>query len=138
MASSKSDQPLGPVLTGLSVAAGLTLAGLGVGSIVAPARAAQLFGLPVADDEAAFVTVAGVRDLAAGALVLAFALLGDRRAVGVAALAGAAIPVGDGLTVLRHGPSPRPFVALHWGSAVGALALAAVLLRRGPAVQMKS
>ena len=124
---------LSPGLTGLSAAAGLSLVALGVGAIARPAAAARLFGVPASTDAGlAYVTAAGVRDLAAGGLTLAFAGRRDRRAVGLTVLLGAAIPIGDGLVTLRHGPAPRRFVLLHWGSAVAAVALAVVLLRAGP------
>ncbi len=128
--STGSGPPLSGPLVAASVSAGLALAGLGVASVVAPAAAARLFGVP-ADDEAgrAYVTVAGVRDLAAGGLTVAFALLGDRRAVGTTVLVGTLIPVGDGLVSLRHSTKPWRCVPIHWGSAVACLAFAAVLLR---------
>ena len=115
-------------MAALAVAAGLALVALGVASVVNPSTAARLFG--VATGDATYVTVAGVRDLAAGGLVVAFALIRDRRAVGVTVLVGTVIPFGDGCVALRHAPSPLPFVAMHWGSAVVCLAFAAVLLRR--------
>ena len=130
-------RPLTTRLTLLTVAAGLVLVGLGVASIAAPGVAARLFGVPAAGD-LPFVTVAGVRDLAAGVLVVAFALLGDRRAVGACVLVGSLIPIGDGSVVLWHGPAPLLFVAMHWGSAVACVAFAAVLLRGGRAAQTGS
>ena len=120
---------MSPLFTALAVAAGLTLVALGLASMVAPVTAARLFGVPAGGD-AAYVTVAGVRDLAAGGLVVAFALLRDRRAVGVSVLVGSVIPIGDGTMALLHSPTPLRFVAMHWGSAVVCLAFAAVLLRR--------
>ena len=129
--------PLSPLLATLSAAAGLVLVALGVAAIVAPVTAARLFGVPATGD-LPFVAVAGVRDLAAGLLVLAFALLRDRRAVGACVLAGSVIAIGDGTMVLLHGPAPLPFVVLHWGSAVACLAFAAVLLRGRRAAQTGS
>jgi len=62
-------------------------------------------------------------------LTLAFALLRDRRAVGLCLLFGAIIPVGDGIVVMRDSPTPLNFLPLHWGGAFGRLVLAVVLLR---------
>ena len=114
----------------VAAAAGMLLVALGTAAVVAPATAAGLFGLPTgAGPGAAFVSVAGVRDVAAGALVVAFAALRRRVAVGVTVLVGAVIPIGDGLTVLRYGPRPAAFMAMHWGSAVACIAIAVAVLR---------
>jgi hypothetical protein len=75
------------------------------------------------------VSAAAVRDISVGALALVFALLRDRRAVGLCALLGAIIPLGDGMIVLRNGPAPAPFLPLHWGSALGCLVFAFLVLR---------
>ncbi len=123
--------PLSVAWSAMSAAAGLALVGLGVAAAVAPATAARLFGVPVTGDAGlAYVTAAGVRDLAAGGLTVAFALRRDRRAVGLTVLVGTLIPVGDGLVALRHSPAPWRCVPLHWGSALACLAFAGLLLRR--------
>jgi hypothetical protein len=96
-----------------------------------PVRASQLYGVPLSGGPgAAYVSVAAIRDVAFGALTLVFALLRDRRAVGLSILLGALIPLGDGLIVLAKGPSPLAFLPLHGGGVAGCLIFAFLLLRR--------
>ena len=130
-------RPLPPALALLAIAAGLVLIGLGITSVVAPSAAAKLFGILVADAAGrSYVTVAGIRDLAAGVLVVAFALLRDRRAVGASVAVGTLIPVGDGWVALMHSPTPWQCVPIHWGGAIACVVFAAVLLR--PAARTQS
>jgi Domain of unknown function (DUF4267) len=89
------------------------------------------FGVPLQDGtDGTYVTVAAVRDLSVGILALAFALLRDRRAMGLIVLLGSIIPIGDGIVVLLHSPTPLEFLPLHWGGAVGCLIFAFLLMRR--------
>jgi hypothetical protein len=114
----------------ISIAASLGLIAMGIVFLLDNATAAKLFGVPLAAGPgAAYVSAAAVRDLSVGALALVFALLRDRRAVGLCALLGAIIPLGDGMIVLRDGPAPAPFLPLHWGSALGCLIFAFLVLR---------
>ncbi len=115
----------------LALLASLGLIAVGVGFILDHADAARLFGIPLAGAPTdTYVTVAAVRDLAFGALMLVFTLLRDRRAVGLCVLLGAIIPLGDGIVVLRHSATPLAFLPLHWGGMVACVAFAAFLLHQ--------
>ena len=76
-----------------------------------------------------WISSTALRDLAYGAVTLVFALLRDRRAVGVCLLCGAIIPLGDAIVVVRHSLTPLEYLPLHLGGAAGCLVLAFVLLR---------
>jgi hypothetical protein len=121
---------LGPVLFAISLAGSLLLIGLGIFFACNHARAAEAYGVPVSGGpDNAWISSAASRDVAFGGLTLAFALLRDRRAVGLCLLFGAIIPIGDGIVVLRDSPTPLEFLPLHWGGAAGCLLLAVLLLR---------
>ncbi len=122
---------LGGALFGISLAGGIGLVIMGIVFILDNGDAANLFGVPLrGETDGAYVTVAAVRDLCVGALAVAFALLRDRRAMGVTVLLGSIIPLGDGIVVLLHSSSPWRFLPLHWGGAVGCLIFGFLLLRR--------
>jgi hypothetical protein len=126
----------GPVLFGASVAGSLLLVGMGIFFACDHTGAAAAYGVSLAGGpDNAWISSAALRDLAFGSLALTFALLRDRRAMGLSLLFGAIIPIGDGVVVLRNSPMPWEFLPLHWGGAVVCLILAIVLLRssrRGP------
>jgi hypothetical protein len=44
---------------------------------------------------------------------LTFALLRDRRAMGLTVLFGAVIPIGDAIVVIRNSPTPLLYLPLH-------------------------
>jgi len=114
----------------ISVAGSLGLMVMGILFMLDTVDAAKLFGVPLAGGaDGAYVTVAAVRDLSIGVLALVFTLLRDRRAMGLTVLLGAVIPIGDGIVVLLHSPTPFTFLPLHWGGAIGCLAFAFLLLR---------
>jgi hypothetical protein len=115
----------------ISVVGCLGLIAMGILFILDNIDAAKLFGVPLQDGtDGTYVTVAAVRDLSVGILALAFALLRDRRAMGLIVLLGSIIPIGDGIVVLLHSPTPLEFLPLHWGGAVGCLIFAFLLMRR--------
>jgi hypothetical protein len=70
-------------------------------------------------------------DITFGALGLSFALLRDRRAMGLTLLFGAIIPLGDAIVVARHSATPREYLPLHLGGSVTCLVLAVVFLFPG-------
>ena len=121
---------IGPALYRLSVGGALTMMGIGAIAGIRPALAARAYGVPAEGESArAYMTAAGVRDLSFGGLVLVFALLRDRRALGASAALGSVIAIGDGLIALRHGPDPKKVLPMHWGSAAACIVAAAALLR---------
>ena len=114
----------------ISIAAGIGLVAVGIFFIFDNVDAAKLFGVPLQEgDGGTYVIAAAVRDLCVGILALAFALLRDRRALGITVLLTAIIPIGDGIVVLLKSPTPLQFLPLHWGGAVGCLIFAFILLR---------
>lgn len=125
-----AEATLGAGLYWSSVATGAVLLAIGVVASVHPASAAQSYGVPLSGEPAdKYMAAAGVRDLAVGAAVLSFALLRDRRALGVSLACTSAIAVGDGIIALRNSPDPKRVLPVHWGAAVGCIGLACVLLR---------
>ena len=114
----------------LSVIGSAGLVMMGVAFCLDPVDAARLFGVPLSGTaDGTYVSVAAVRDISVGVLTLAFAVLRDRRAVGLCVLLGAIIPIGDGIIVLRNSATPLHFLPLHWGGAVACVAFAWLLLR---------
>jgi hypothetical protein len=93
------------------------------------ADAARAYGVDLSGgSNNTWITSAALRDLAFGALALSFALLRDRRAMGLSLLFGAIIPAGDALVVLESSTTPWQYLPLHVGGAVACLVLAAILL----------
>ncbi|WP_441291655.1 DUF4267 domain-containing protein [Sorangium sp. KYC3313] len=108
---------------------GLTLCFIGARFLVVPGAAAAAFGVPLAG-LAAYAVAKGARDLSVGALLIAFTLLGERRAAALALLLGSVIPVVDGAIVLAWRGAHPGYLAIHWGTAVFCVALGVLQLRR--------
>jgi hypothetical protein len=108
---------------------GLTLCFIGARFLVVPGTAAAAFGVPLAGI-AAYAVGKGARDLSVGALLIAFTLLGERRAAALALLLGSVIPVVDGAIVLAWRGAHPGYLAMHWGTAVFCIALGVLQLRR--------
>lgn len=131
IASSASSLPLRR-LGGAGIATlltGLTLCFIGARFLVVPGTAAAAFGVPLAG-LAAYAVAKGVRDLSVGVLLIAFALLGERRAAALTLLLGSVIPVVDGAIVLAWRGAHPGYLAIHWGTAVFCIALGVLQLRR--------
>ena len=127
----KNDDPqsLGPKMFAISLVGSLVLISMGILFSFDHEGAAKGYGIPVSGGvDNAWITSAALRDLAFGCLTLIFALLRDRRAVGLCLLCGAIIPVGDAVVVLRNSPQPWAFLPLHMGGAIGCLVLAGLLI----------
>jgi hypothetical protein len=78
--------------------------------LVSPERALGSFGLkpPASDaDTRAWLRLKGIRDVAAGLLVLTLMLTADRRSLGIALLVLAVIPFGDMSIILGSGGRSR-------------------------------
>jgi hypothetical protein len=121
---------LGPVLFAISLPGSLLLVGMGIFFASNHAEAATAYGVSLAGGpDNAWISSTALRDLSFGSLSLSFALLRDRRSMGLSLLFGAIIPIGDGIVVLRNSPTPGEFLPLHLGGAVMCLILAVVLLR---------
>lgn len=90
------------------------------------------FGIPGTPTEGAtfhaWLRVKGVRDMAAGVLLLIVLIGGTSQLLGWILLAAAAIPLGDMLIVLRSkGPRPAAF-GVHGATAAVMVAVSALLL----------
>jgi hypothetical protein len=115
---------------GLSLAGSAGLLLMGIYFMLDRPTAAALFGVPLSGGSSdVYLVVAAVRDVAFGALALAFALWRDRRAVGLSVLFGAIIPTGDGFVVLMSSPTPAQHLPLHWGGAAACVVFGLYLLR---------
>lgn len=68
-----------------------------------------------------FMSVAGIRTFLLGGSIVAFALLRDRRATGVAVLHAVLVPLADGVVAFRRAKREERLgtaVRAHWGPAV--------------------
>jgi hypothetical protein len=84
--------------------------------LVSPERALGSFGLkpPASDaDTRAWLRLKGIRDVAAGLLVLTLMLTADRRSLGIALLVLAVIPFGDMSIILGSGGSKSRAFSIH-------------------------
>jgi hypothetical protein len=89
---------------------------IGLFYLVTPERISGTFGLkpPASDaDTRAWLRPKGIRDVAAGLVVLAMMLTADRRLVGIALLVEAIIPFGDMSIVLGSGGSKSRAFSIH-------------------------
>jgi hypothetical protein len=102
----------------LALAALIAVAVMFIGCfyLVAPQRASASFGLkPPASDAhtLAWLRLKGIRDLAAGLLVLILMLAADRRSLALALLVLALIPFGDMSIILGSGGSKSKAFSIH-------------------------
>ena len=74
--------------------------------------------------------VKGVRDVMSGLVPLTLLALRQRRALGFVLAVEAVVPVGDMVTVLRHGGSRATAVGVHGSTAAAMLVTARLLLGR--------
>jgi hypothetical protein len=84
--------------------------------LASPERISGTFGLkpPASDaDTRAWLRPKGIRDVAAGLIVLTMMLVADRRLVGIALLVFAIIPFGDMSIVLGSGGSKSRAFSIH-------------------------
>lgn len=129
-ASSPSSRRLGG--TGIAtLLTGLTLCFIGGRFLVVPGTAAAAFGVPLTG-LAAYAVAKGARDFSVGLLLVALALLGERRAAALTLLIGSVIPLLDGAIVLAWSGALPGFLAIHWGTAVFCTVLGVLQLRRNP------
>ena len=103
-----------PLILAALVAAGIIV--IGCFYLVSPERISGSFGLkpPASDaDTRAWLRPKGIRDVAAGLVVLTMMLTADRWSVGIALLVEAIIPLGDMSIVLGSGGSKSRAVSIH-------------------------
>jgi hypothetical protein len=103
-----------PLILAALLAVGIIVIGLFY--LVTPERISGTFGLkpPASDaDTRAWLRPKGIRDIAAGLVVLAVMLAADARMVGVVLLIEAIIPFGDMSIVLGSGGSKSRALSIH-------------------------
>ena len=101
------------ILTAL-IAVGIIV--IGCFYLVSPERISGSFGLkpPASDpDTRAWLRPKGIRDVAAGLLVLTLMLTADERSLGIALLVLAVIPFGDMSIILGSGGSESKAFSIH-------------------------
>jgi hypothetical protein len=99
--------------------------------LVSPERISGTFGLkpPASDaDTRAWLRPKGIRDVAAGLVVLTLMLTADRRLVGIAVLVYAIIPLGDMSIILGSGGSKSTAFSVHGVTCVVMLVVGLLLI----------
>jgi hypothetical protein len=99
--------------------------------LFSPERISGSFGLkpPASDaDTRSWLRLKGVRDVAAGLVVLTMMLTADTRSVGIALLAFAIIPFGDMSIVLGSGGSKSKALSVHAVTCVVMLIVGLLLI----------
>ena len=100
--------------------------------LLSPQRISETFGLkpPAPDaDTRAWLRPKGIRDIAAGLIVLAIMLTADTHLVGIALLVEAIIPLGDMSIVLGSGGSKSRAFSIH-GVTCAVMVVVGLLLIR--------
>jgi hypothetical protein len=131
----RDSEKFGPGLLAISIAGSCLLILMGAVFAGDHVGAAFAYGVPLSGGpDNAWISSAALRDIAFGALGLSFALLRDRRAMGLCLLFGTIIPLGDAIVVFRNSTTPWVYLSLHLGGVVTCLILAVVFLlpRKGP------
>ncbi|HKD81203.1 MAG TPA: DUF4267 domain-containing protein [Candidatus Angelobacter sp.] len=103
-----------PLVLAALIAAAIIV--IGCFYLASPERISGTFGLkpPASDaDTRAWLRPKGIRDVAAGLIVLTMMLMADRRLVGIALLVFAIIPLGDMSIVLGSGGSKSRALSIH-------------------------
>ena len=99
--------------------------------LVSPERISGTFGLkpPASDaDTRAWLRPKGIRDVAAGLVVLAMMLNAGRQSAGIALLAEAIIPLGDMSIVLGSGGSKSRAFSIHGATCAVMLVVGLLLI----------
>lgn len=118
----------------LSLAAliAVTIIVIGCFYLASPERISGTFGLkpPASDaDTRAWLRLKGIRDVAAGLVVLTTMLAADTRLVGIALLVFAIIPLGDMSIVLGSGGSKSKAFSIHGVTCAVMLVVGLLLIR---------
>ena len=113
----------------------LAILGIGLGYLVSPRAMMPSCGLPLAElgaNTAWWLRLKGVRDIAAGVLVLTFMAVDRHRALGLVLLIEAIIPIGDMSTILAARGRAATALGVH-GVTATLMILAAIPLLSGVA-----
>ena len=117
------------VASTLTTVLGGGIVAVGVGYLSGASSVTSGFGVAGWDrvDPAAY-RVKGIRDVASGIAPLLLLLTRQRRALGWVLLVESLVPIGDMVTVLRHGGTPAVAVGIHGTTAAAVLTTSALLL----------
>ena len=121
------------LLNGTALLVALAIIAIGTGYIATPTTMTRSFGLPLPGDGPnieSWLRLKGVRDIAAGLLLLAFLLWGAEPEIGLLLLIAALIPVGDMLVILAAKGSTKSAFGIH-GLTAAIMALAALPMMTG-------
>ncbi|MGC2999251.1 DUF4267 domain-containing protein [Streptomyces sp. G35A] len=119
----------------LAVVLNLFVLFVGARFLLRPRSAAAGYGVPAArDGDPAHLAVKGLRDGAFGILGLALLVFAGARAEAWFMLAVALVPLGDTLTVLRHGGTGAVAFGIHFATATATAATAATATATAAAV----
>jgi len=113
-----------PLALAVLIAVGIIV--IGCFYLVSPERISGTFGLkpPASDaDTRAWLRPKGIRDVAAGLVVLTMMLAADTRSVGIVLLVEAIIPFGDMSIILASGGSKSRALSIHGVTCVVMLAV---------------
>ena len=119
-----------PLTLAALIAVGIIV--IGAFYLLAPERISGSFGLkpPASDaDTRAWLRLKGIRDVAAGLVVLAMMLTVDNRAAGIALLLEAVIPFGDMSIILGWGGSRSRAFSIHGVTCAVMLVVGVLLIR---------
>ena len=119
-----------PLTLAALIAVGIIV--IGAFYLLAPERISGSFGLkpPASDaDTRAWLRLKGIRDVAAGLVVLAMLLTVDSRAAGIALLVEAVIPFGDMSIILGSGGSRSRAFSIHGVTCAVMLVVGVLLIR---------
>jgi len=117
-----------PLILAALIAVGIIV--IGCFYLASPERISGSFGLkpPASDaDTRAWLRLKGIRDVAAGLVVLAMMLAADPRSVGIALLVEAVIPFGDMSIILGSSGSRSRAFSVH-GVTCAVMLVAGLLL----------
>ena len=106
---------------GVALLAALGIIWIGTGYVSNPSTMAPSFGLPLPEEGVNIVwwlRLKGVRDIASGLLILAFMAWDGHRALGIALLVEALVPIGDMSNILAAKGSTRTALGIHGVTAV--------------------
>ena len=118
-----------PLIVAALIAVGIIV--IGCFYLFSPERILGTFGLkpPASDaDTRAWLRPKGIRDIAAGLVVLTMMLTADSRLVGIAILAFAIIPLGDMSIVLGSGGSKSQAFSIHGATCAVMLVVGLLLI----------
>ncbi|MFI5712428.1 DUF4267 domain-containing protein [Kribbella sp. NPDC051620] len=126
------------ITTILTVVLALAPISFGLNFLLNGQGAASGFGIDPwpTGNAAGYYIVKAVRDLVLGLNLLILLAAGQRRAVGIVMAVVTIVPVGDMIAVLTHGGSVATALGIHGLTAVIVAAVAVLLLREGPVVQV--